>query len=86
MIEAMLFYERQARGLGAEFLDDIQRTIDRLRDNPKSGGVVANKLRRGLLLHFPFSLIYTIEVEFILVVAVAHQRRHPYYWKGRIKR
>ena len=86
MIEAALFYERQARGLGTEFLDDVQRAIDRFRDNPKLGQVVVNELRRGLLSRFPFSLIYAVEAEAVLIVAVAHQRRHPYYWKERIDR
>lgn len=86
MIEAALFYEKQARRLGIEFLDDVQRAVDRLRDNPKSGEVVVNELRRGLLSRFPFFLIYAVEAEAVLIVAVAHQRRRPYYWKGRTDR
>jgi len=86
MIEAALFYEKQARGLGIEFLDDVQRAVDRFRDNPKSGEVVVNELRRGLLSRFPFFLIYAVEAEAVLIVAVAHQRRRPYYWKGRTDR
>ena len=72
MTETAIFYERQAHGLGAEFLDDVQRAIDRLRDNPKLGQLVVNELRRSLLSRFPFALIYTIEPESLLIVAVAH--------------
>jgi plasmid stabilization system protein ParE len=86
MTETAIFYERQAHGLGAEFLDDVQRAIDRLRDNPKLGQSVVDEFRRGLLSRFPFSLIYTVEPENLLIVAVAHQRRRPYYWRERIDR
>ena len=84
--EAARFYEGQARGLGTEFLDDVQRAIDRLRDNPMLGQTVEDDLRRSLLSRFPFSLIYTVEPDNLLIVAVAHQRRRPNYWKERVDR
>ena len=34
MIEAALYYEAASSGLGASFLDDVQRVIDNLRDYP----------------------------------------------------
>ena len=86
MTETAIFYEGQAHGLGAEFLDDVQRAIDRLRNNPKLGQIVVDELRRSLLSRFPFSLIYAVEPEGLLIVAVAHQRRRPYYWRERIDR
>ena len=86
MTEAARFYEGQAPGLGSDFLDDVQRTIDRLRDNPELGQAVSGDLRRGLLSRFPYSLMYAVEPEQLLIVAVAHQRRRPDYWRGRIDR
>ena len=41
MTEAARFYESEAAGLGTDFLDDIQRTINRLREHPKSGHTVS---------------------------------------------
>ena len=86
MTEAAIFYEGQAQGLGVEFLDDVQSTIDRLRDNPMLGHTVVGDLRRSLLSRFPYLLIYTIEPDDLLIIAVAHQRRRPYYWRDRIDR
>lgn len=85
MIETAKYYEGEAQGLGVDFLDDIQRTIDRILNNPKIGQAIDNKLRRSLCSCFPFSLIYAIESDGILIVAVAHQRRKPLYWKERVK-
>lgn len=86
MTEAALFYEEQSQGLGVEFLDDVQRTIDRLKDNPVIGQAAVDDLRRGLLSRFPFFIIYAIESDSLLIVAVAHQRRRPEYWRDRINR
>ena len=63
MTEAAKFYESKAKGLGADFLDDVQRAIDRLRQNPLLGQSVTSDLRRSLLSRFPFFLIYAVEPE-----------------------
>jgi plasmid stabilization system protein ParE len=81
MTEASLVYEAECTGLGVKFLDDVQRVIDAVREHPKLGTPVADGLRRALLRRFPFSLIYSEEPAAVLVVAVAHQRRRPGYWR-----
>jgi toxin ParE1/3/4 len=84
MIEAALFYEAASVGLGEDFLDDIQHAIDTAREHPELGVEVAPGLRRILVRRFPFTVIYAAEPERVLVVAIAHQRRRPQYWKGRM--
>jgi toxin ParE1/3/4 len=86
MTEASLFYEAASPGLGDDFLDDVQRVIEAVREYPQLGPGVGGKLRRALLRRFPFSLIYSVETGAILVVAVAHHRRRPGYWKERLDR
>ena len=84
MTEAALFYEAASNGLGTDSLDDIQQAIDRVREHPKLGIEVAAGLKRLLLHRFPFSLIYSITANEILIVSVAHHRRWPRYWQSRI--
>jgi hypothetical protein len=84
MTEASVFYDSASSGLGAGFLDEVQRVVDILREHPELGQSVGRGLRRALLHPFPFSLIYCVEVNSILIVAVAHQRRRPDYWRDRI--
>jgi len=86
MAEASLYYETASRGLGQEFLDDLQRTVDALRASPELGRATGGGLRRALFRRFPFLLIYAHEPGEIIVVAVAHQRRRPGYWRGRVAR
>jgi plasmid stabilization system protein ParE len=84
MAEAALFYEAASSQLGSDFLDDVQRTVDRLRKFPQAGEAISSDLRRTLLHRFPFSLVYTIEDNVIVVIAVAHQDRRPGYWQSRV--
>ena len=84
MADASVFYETATSGLGTGFLDEIQRIVNILRDHPELGLPVGRRLRRALLHRFPFSLIYSVEIDAILIVAVARQRRRPGYWKSRI--
>lgn len=84
MTEASVFYEAATSGLGAGFLNEIQRAINILREHPELGQPIGRGLRRALLHRFPFSLIYAVKVGEILVVAIAHQRRRPGYWRGRL--
>jgi plasmid stabilization system protein ParE len=83
MTEAALFYEAASNGLGSDFLNDVQKAVDRLRDYPYSGESIDSDLRRALLLRFPFSLIYNIDENVIVIVAVAHDSREPEYWRAR---
>ena len=83
MIEAARFYEARSEGLGFEFLDGVQSLIDLVRSHPKIGQSVGDGIRRAVLRRFPFSLIYSEEAPEIVIIAVAHQKRRPGYWRHR---
>jgi hypothetical protein len=74
------------RGWENDFLDDVQQAIDRLCEYPLAGEAVALSLSRMLLRRFPFGIIYSIETELILVIAIAHHGRRPGYWQSRVDR
>ena len=44
MSEAAVFYETRGAGLGSNFLDDVQQSIDRLRVHPETGVDVGDGL------------------------------------------
>jgi plasmid stabilization system protein ParE len=62
----------------------IEDAIRRILDAPDRWRVVEEDIRRCLTHVFPYAILYTIESEFVLIVAVAHCSRKPGYWKGRI--
>ena len=81
--EAAAFYEAAVPGLGEAFLDDVERAIQAVLESPRIGASVGRRFRKTILRRFPFSIVYADRDEEIVIVAVAHQRRRPGYWRGR---
>ena len=84
--ESKLFYNRERKGLGDEFLDELESTFSFIEANPRILAVSRFNTRRCSLDRFPFTIVYRIDNEVIEVVAVAHQKRRPEYWKKRVKK
>jgi plasmid stabilization system protein ParE len=82
--DAFEWYENQARGLGTQFLDDFDRVIRMITAFPGASAEIDQGLRRSLLSRFPYGIIYGIDSETIIVVAVAHLHRKPRYWIDRL--
>ena len=81
---AVQWYERQRPGLGGEFFDAILGTIDRISDTPEAGSSFATlDARRMLVPGFPYQIVYRISVDEIRILAFAHLRRRPGFWRHR---
>lgn len=83
-LQSARFYERERKGLGRQYLDTIARAVKRIGKSPDSFPVYRSPFRRLVILEFPFTLIYSIEADSVLIVAVAHQSREPEYWTDRL--
>ena len=81
--EAISWYETEQEYLGKRFLEEVRLTLKRIMAFPESCTFIAPGLRRCMTRRFPFMLIYGIDGETIVVVAVAHMHREPMYWQGR---
>ena len=81
---AALFYELSQSGLGESFLNEVAACFELLSEYPLVGVVVFEDYRRHLLSHFPFGVFYRIEDQRVLVLAIAHSRRRPGYWRDRV--
>jgi plasmid stabilization system protein ParE len=77
------YYSSRSVSLGLEFIDSLDHALARLRAFPESGAPHMLGTRRLLLERFPFAVIYSLEETDIVIVAVAHQRRKPGYWRSR---
>jgi plasmid stabilization system protein ParE len=82
--DAFAWYEAQSYGLGTQFLDDFDRAVRRVVAYPLASSEIEDGLWRCLLSRFPYGIIYGIDAETIIVVAVAHLHREPRYWIDRL--
>jgi toxin ParE1/3/4 len=90
LAEAVVWYEGKRQGLGGEFLEEIEAILplmgDRPRSFPRLQDVAANlEIRRALLARFPYALVFLVQEEEVRVLAVAHAKRRPGYWLGRVR-
>jgi plasmid stabilization system protein ParE len=81
---AVRWYERQRPGLGGELFDAILGTIDRISETPEAGSSFRTlEARRMLVAGFPYQVVYRISADEIRILAFAHLRRRPGFWRHR---
>jgi len=81
--EAADFYDIESPGLGSVFIDEIQRAIKNIVDFPDAAPLLRGRVRKRIMAKFPYSLVYSVRRDEIRVLAVAHHKRRPFYWRGR---
>lgn len=84
LYEALGFLELRAKGLGRRLLREVRRTTARIAEGPLLGPEIHPGVRKMRVRSFPYVLIYTINDEGVLILAVAHGSRRPGYWGKRL--
>ena len=83
--DAIDWYEEKQTGLGTAFRESVESTIYSIRMNPFAYPLVQGSgVRRALTDRFPYSIIYSMETDAILIVSVFHTSRNPMIWRGRV--
>lgn len=80
---AKFYSERADQALGLAFIAEFERALNLLSINPELGAIWRGTARRFPLRRFPYNLVYQIKPDELRVIALAHQRRRPNYWKNR---
>lgn len=82
LAEAAEFYQQRVPGLGADFIHEVDRSIDLILGFPEAWGRLSEEFRHCNLRRFPCTLVYTVEKNGgILIVSVFHQSREPLSWR-----
>ena len=81
--EAAQYYESEVTGLGVAFLAEVERSIKQMRDHPEAAPFILKFVRRKLLRRFPYSIMYSVIDNTVRILAIANQKRRPFYWRGR---
>lgn len=82
--EATLYYAERDPALATRFVEAVEDAIRRILESPERWRVLDEDVRRCLTRVFPYGVLYSIEPERILIVAVMHCSREPGYWKQRV--
>lgn len=82
--EATHYYAEHDPALALRFVEAVEETIQRILEAPARWRILDEDVRRCLTRIFPYGVLYTIEPDFVLIVAIMHCSREPGYWKQRI--
>ena len=82
--DAANFYNYEEPNLGIIFLDEVEKAIEQISLHPQSSPLINVAVRCKLLRRFPYSILYSIKPNEIRILAIASQKRRPFYWRGRV--
>ena len=85
LLEGISYYSAIRPELGSRFEQAIAEAVRSAVAHPERGAPRSKSTRRWLVKNFPFGIIYRASESEVLIVAVAHQRKKPEYWAGRVR-
>ena len=83
--EAVRDYRARGRTLGDRFALEVCGAIRKILETPTRWRVLEGDLRLCLVRVFPYSVLYTLEQDYVLIIAIRHSKREPGYWRHRLK-
>ncbi|MCA9717184.1 MAG: type II toxin-antitoxin system RelE/ParE family toxin [Myxococcales bacterium] len=87
MESAARTYRSRTPELGEAFVHDLERAISKIAEAPTRWPVCREdaRARRLVLERFPFTVVYRVQRDAPIVIAVAHNRRRPGFWRDRLR-
>lgn len=83
--KAFSWYEDKRTGLGYDFLLQVDAGINFINRNPEIHPIGYKGTRKHLTRKFPYKIIYLVEEEKIIILAVIHGKRSPDLIKKRVE-
>lgn len=85
---ARAYVDKQRPGWGARLLQELEEVLRSVEENPNQWTLLetesdSNTFRRVRLRRFRYNLIFEVLNASVIVLAFAHTRRKPHYWKTR---
>ena len=82
--EAYRWYTHRSEQASERFSEELYRTLKSIGEHPERFPAYLAGTRRLRLRRFPYLVVYLEETTRVHVIAVAHAKRRPAYWAGRI--
>lgn len=79
------WYASQKAGLELGFIDEIEKSLQRIQQSPQQFAIVRKPIRMSIVKRFPYGIYFYISGDIILVLAVFHFSRNPKVIRERIR-
>ena len=77
------WYHTRNPEIAESFMAELDRGMELILEGPEKWGPYVAGTRRFLLRRFPYLIIFREVEETVQIVAIAHARRRPGYWRER---
>jgi plasmid stabilization system protein ParE len=77
------WYSERSATAAERFANAVDSALTRIASQPDLFAAIDARHRECLVRRFPFRIVYRVELERILIVAIAHAKRRPNYWRAR---
>ena len=81
--ESFDWYRARSAGAAIGFASAVEEAMDKIVADPDRFPSTHGGCRYCTLKRYPFRLVFRDEADRLLVVAIAHAKRRPGYWRGR---
>ena len=82
--DAARYYAECQDGLELRFISAVEHVVHQIIEAPGRWPVLEEDICRCLTRVFPYAVLYSVETDYILIIAVMHSHREPGYWRKRI--
>jgi len=80
---AIEWYAKRSRNAAQLFLADLEDVLERVNEDPERFAFFKHGTRRALLRRFPYVVVFREKSPSIQIIAIAHAKRRPGYWRSR---
>jgi plasmid stabilization system protein ParE len=77
------WYLEQSPSAAQHFAMAVERTLEKIASDPSRFAIVGKGTRACSVERFPFQIVFRSEPRRLYVIAVAHAKRRPGYWRNR---
>jgi len=81
----MEWYRQRSLRAAEMFLAELDHAVERIGDQPGQFPEYVSGTRRVVLDRFPYFIVFRETPEGMEILAVAHGRRRPGYWRDRVE-
>lgn len=82
--QATSWYAQRSPQAAADFTAEVEAALNLIAHAPHAWTPHTHGTRRYVLRHFPYSIVYRVKDNLCEVLAIAHAKRRPDYWKHRL--
>ncbi len=77
------YYDDLVYGLGKIFINETERYFEIIKSNPLAYPIIKKNVRKAVMKKFPYSILYRLESNKIYILAIANNKRKPFYRRNR---